>query len=723
MAFTTEQVAAYIRDQNLTTKAQLDEAAKVFGVSAAQMNMAKLLLSSGNTSGVDSASNAYAAAVTPAQEAQNLAFYNPAAHSGTAVAPLNTAYNAGFSGISVPEAINSIANSNPGQYLTQEQITANYENAAANGGLKAIAALGNDPKTLATETLNNQIRAGYNDQTANLGFGQSTAQTVTPANRVTASVTPIAPTTFAPVTNIGIGSTNTSTSTSGGTSNQFNVNDPAHAAAARQLMDAVQQMIANGNEAKAKALYNSKQQQFGFSDANISPFTANMGVAGAGGFGADQINSWKAPQPVSVAIPAQQTYNASQATQANPTVAAQSQTAQAAPTERAVVRDAQVAQNGSTALAGSQGYNASNVNLGMTYGGMGGSDPSAANARLLSGQVDNPYLSQQAQSLTGLSNQNLMQNVLPGIGQGAALAGQYGGSRQGIAQGVAIGNTQTGLNNSIANLYGNAYQQAQQNMSTAAGQLSSIGAQTGIANAGYQNQAAQFGANAANNASQYNAGATNQNNQFNTAATNTANLYNAGQTNAVNMFNSGQNNANNQFNAGQSNQVGMYNTGQQNNYNLGMTNANNNATAMKNSYDLGLRSNDLGYANLDANIYNSNFNNQLAGANFGLNAYSALNTNNNNGLNAANTVQNQPLNYYGQFSGAADAAGNGGTQATTQMPGSPVAGALAGAQLYNAYNNYNPAVSGVANYNLGLGSSYGGAANDAGLFTPYRSGM
>ena len=69
----------------------------------------------------------------------------------------------------------------------------------------------------------------------------------------------------------------------------------------------------------------------------------------------------------------------------------------------------------------------------------------------------NPFIAQQAQNIQNQSNQNLAQNVMPGIGQGATAAGQYGGSRQGIAQGVAAGNAQMGVNSAIGNLYSNAY--------------------------------------------------------------------------------------------------------------------------------------------------------------------------------------------------------------------------------------------------------------------------
>lgn len=75
-----------------------------------------------------------------------------------------------------------------------------------------------------------------------------------------------------------------------------------------------------------------------------------------------------------------------------------------------------------------------------------------------------------ANALTAQSNQNLAQNVMPQINQGAQLAGQYGGSRQGIAEGIAAGNAQAGLNTSIAGLYSQAYGQDQNDFTNQRGQ-------------------------------------------------------------------------------------------------------------------------------------------------------------------------------------------------------------------------------------------------------------
>jgi hypothetical protein len=70
----------------------------------------------------------------------------------------------------------------------------------------------------------------------------------------------------------------------------------------------------------------------------------------------------------------------------------------------------------------------------------------------------NPYLANMAQAMTQQSNQNLQQNVMPGIRSQFIGAGGYGGSRQGIAEGVASGMASQGLSNSLANMYGSAWE-------------------------------------------------------------------------------------------------------------------------------------------------------------------------------------------------------------------------------------------------------------------------
>ena len=102
--------------------------------------------------------------------------------------------------------------------------------------------------------------------------------------------------------------------------------------------------------------------------------------------------------------------------------------------------------------------------------------------------------------------------------------------------------------------------------------------------------------------------------------------------------------------------------------------------SINNSYDLGIRGNDLGYANLDSN-------NQQFGANYGLNLMNAQNNWAQQGVQNANGIQNAPIDYSRYFNGQSNQiGGQGGTQTNTQTnPGNPWIGAVGGAQLVNSW--------------------------------------
>ena len=106
---------------------------------------------------------------------------------------------------------------------------------------------------------------------------------------------------------------------------------------------------------------------------------------------------------------------------------------------------------------------------------------------------------------------------------------------------------------------------------------------------------------------------------------------------------------------------------------------------INNSYDLGLRSSDLGFSNLDANINQNNFNNQLSSANFGMGVYNTLNGQTQEGIQAGTNIQNTPLDYQKYFTNSANGVGSGyGTSSTSQTnQGNPWLGALGGAQIGN----------------------------------------
>jgi hypothetical protein len=106
-------------------------------------------------------------------------------------------------------------------------------------------------------------------------------------------------------------------------------------------------------------------------------------------------------------------------------------------------------------------------------------------------------------------------------------------------------------------------------------------------------------------------------------------------------------------------------------------------------YDLGLRNNDLGFAGLDAQINQNNFNNRLNGANFGLGMYDRLQQGNQTGINAGTNIQNTPMNYWSQFGNQYNSIGQGygTTTGSTNQQGNPLMGALGGAQIGSRIGN------------------------------------
>ena len=132
------------------------------------------------------------------------------------------------------------------------------------------------------------------------------------------------------------------------------------------------------------------------------------------------------------------------------------------------------------------------------------------------------------------------------------------------------------------------------------------------------------------------------------------------------------------------------------NYDLGLRGNNLGYYNGQNSYDLGLRNNELGfgnlglgYANLDLNVNNSNVANQLNGMNAGLGVFDRLMGNNGAGINAGNTINDTPANYFDRFNNTANGIGNGfGTTTGTQGGGNPLLGAAGGAQLGNQIGSW-----------------------------------
>ncbi len=132
--------------------------------------------------------------------------------------------------------------------------------------------------------------------------------------------------------------------------------------------------------------------------------------------------------------------------------------------------------------------------LQQMYAGAQGQVPgaqdniNAMNPQVMSSwnNIMNPGVNPQLEAYQNQVGQNFKENILPGIGDQAAMAGGYGGSRQGVAQGVAAGRA----NQQVTDMAANLYNQDQNRM------MQGIGMAPGIANAGmspYQSLAGILG--------------------------------------------------------------------------------------------------------------------------------------------------------------------------------------------------------------------------------------
>lgn len=115
------------------------------------------------------------------------------------------------------------------------------------------------------------------------------------------------------------------------------------------------------------------------------------------------------------------------------------------------------------------------INMSSALSSMGATDPTNALSSILSGQVDTSTLDPVVQSAQSKLADTFNQSTLPTIGRSATAAGQYGSSRQGIAEGLAAQGLANAQGDIATNLYNSAYQNAQNNQSTAANNLSSLG--------------------------------------------------------------------------------------------------------------------------------------------------------------------------------------------------------------------------------------------------------
>lgn len=367
-----------------------------------------------------------------------------------------------------------------------------------------------------------------------------------------------------------------------------------------------------------------------------------------------------------------------------------------------------------------QGSTASLSDLSQARKDLGAVDPTQSLQQLLSGKIDNPYLSSMHQayvndSMRGYGDavQKLNQETMPGINNDAFAAGQYGGSRQGVAQGLAMQQLERNARDlgieamdSGNQLYGNAYSQAQQNMMGTANNLNSLAAQNSQFNAGQLTQNSQFNANnqlqnqqfnasQGNNMAQYNAGNQLNNQQFDTSQFNNMAQYNAGNqlnnqqfnagaANSLNLANSAGQAGASQFSAGEANQMNQFNAeaaNQANQFNASNS-LNNNQFNSSNLMGNNQFNANLGLQNNTQQLGESvqNLQNTLTGLQTGQTALTNLFTGQDSSYANANTLinyePNKALDMLDIAKGAATMSPSGST--TTTMGGGGALGQLIG---------------------------------------------
>ena len=238
------------------------------------------------------------------------------------------------------------------------------------------------------------------------------------------------------------------------------------------------------------------------------------------------------------------------------------------------------------------------------------------------GYQRNPYLDQSARDVGSQMFDQWNRNVAPSLRSGAMATGGYGGSRQGVVEANALNDMNRNYSQALTGMFATDYTNAQ--------------------NRGIQRQG---------QAQQYDLGRGGLANQ----------RYGQDQSFALGVGGL----ANQRYGQDQSYSLGLGNLanqryGQDQSYDLGLRNNALGWQGQAQSYDLGLRNSDLGFASLDANINNSNFNNQMTAANFGLGVQDYLNKNNQAGITAGTNIQNTGLDYQKYYNDAIKGYGNAG---------------------------------------------------------------
>ncbi len=488
---------------------------------------------------------------------------------------------------------------------------------------------------------------------------------------------------------------------------RFDPNNQEHTQAAQQLAAEMKRLYASGDEAGARSLYNQKQQQLGFSDADFAPWS--------GGFSAQQVSDFKTgvgPNDARQADTFQSNWSGPASTQ--------TATGSQAPSQAQGVSG--------VATTADKVTDVSNPYIGRTTGATGNTSTVGSERNALLG-LNNPYLNDQI----GAAQDDVVRKynlaTRPAEDQRMAASGSFGNTGLQQMQGESqrnlageLGRVSSNMRMQDYGLQANLGEGQAGRSLVASGQNAGNQQRTNEFNAGLQAQDLGRNTSAYGQQSQFNAGQGNQARQFDANLGFGAQQFNAGAQNSRDTYNSGQAQQNSQFNTGQANNMGQFNQQSQNQnsqYNTGAANQNSQFNAAgSNNFNLGLRSNDLGFANLDSNINQNNFNNNLNAANFGLNVWDRANTYNNQATAGAGTTYGQPQTNYNQWAGQAGnqgGLGGTGTGTSTNPAGNPWVGALGGWQTANAMfgqngqsSNQNLGFGGGSSLNWGTGNDYMG---------------
>ena len=500
-------------------------------------------------------------------------------------------------------------------------------------------------------------------------------------------------------TNLGFGDNMRSSSDPNRTQYSFDPNNSADTDKAKKFAGELQALVDKGDMAGARSAYTQAQQMLGFTDEQFAPWS--------GGYSVQNIKDFKGNVGMNDARQAD-TF--------------QSNWSGPAATQTATGSQAPTTANGVSGVAttADKTQDVSNPYIGRTVGATGNTSTVGSERNALLG-MNNPYLNDQI----GAAQDDVIRKynlaTRPAEDQRMAASGSFGNTGLQQMQGESQRNLAGELGRVSSNMrmqdYGlqanlgegqagrslqasgqNAANQQNTNQFNAGLQSSDLSRNTsaygqqGQFNAGQGNQARQFDANLGFGAQQFNANSQNQRDTYNSGQAQQNQQFNAGQGNNMAQYNNASQNANNQWNAGAANNNSQYNAGAQNNFNLG------------------LRSNDRGFANLDYNINQGNFNNNMRAADFGLNVWDRANNYNNQATGTAGGIYNNPQNQYNQWAGqAGNQGGIGGTSSgsSTLPGGNPWAGALGGYMIGNQMFGGQPAVQDNG-YSLGIGSAYGG---------------